>query len=610
MADERPEAKTESGPGLRVAILIKQVPLVDGNNEPMKLGPDGRLERSGIELEINPFCRRAITKGIELAAGGGGRSLVVTLGPPSAEDSLREAVAGGASDAVLISDPAFAGSDTLATSRALAAVLEAEGPFDLILAGLYSVDAETGQVAPELAELLGLPFVSGAREIELRGQRLVLECERDDGLLRSEVSLPAVVSVAERLTYPTKRGPEERAAVPAAKVALRRAADIGPGPWGQAGSPTEVGEVRFLESPRLGRRLEGSLSEQVDELIAALAQRGALNEGDDHLSRIAVPERAGERTAVLVALEPGRHRGARELLGTAALLARELSGRVVAAGPVDFDASELGGDGADEVIVYRSGSATPVGPEDVAIALAEYAARHEVPVLLGPSTSWGREVCGRIAARLGAGLTGDASSLEIRGGRLVAWKPAFGGQLEAAITCSTRTQCATVRPGALPLLAPRTAVAVVRDEELVPAGRVSYRDYRKDAEAEVLPAAEVLLSIGAGIEPDRYGELEALRSALDAELVGTRKVTDKGWLPRTRQVGLTGIHLHPRLAIGLALAGKINHMVGLRQAGTIVIVNNDPELPGFEGADYGVVGDWAEFVPLFLERLQPHLSAS
>ncbi len=175
MPEGRPE-KNESGPGLRVAILIKQVPLVDGNNEPMKLGHDGRLERSGIELEINPFCRRAITKGIELGAGGG-RSLVLTLGPASAEDSLREAIAAGASDAVLISDPAFGGSDTLATSHALAAALEAEGPFDLILAGLYSVDADTGQVAPELAELLGLPFVSGVREIELRGERLVLDCE-------------------------------------------------------------------------------------------------------------------------------------------------------------------------------------------------------------------------------------------------------------------------------------------------------------------------------------------------------------------------------------------------------------------------------------------------
>ena len=607
MSEQRSELGAGVGPGLRVAILIKQVPLVDGNNEPMKLGHDGRLERTGIELEINPFCRRAITKGIELGSGEGGRSLVITLGPPSAEDSLREAVAAGATDAILISDPAFAGSDTLATSRALAAVLEAEGPFDLILAGLYSVDADTGQVAPELAELLDLPFVSGAREIELRGERLVLDCERDDGLLRAELALPAVVSVAERLTFPTKRSAAEREAVDAALVQLRRASDLGAGPWGQPGSPTEVGEVRVLESPRLGRRLEGSLPEQVDALVAALQARGALQEGDHHKSSVRVPPPGTGPVAVLVALEPGRHRGARELLGTAALIAQRLGGRVMAAGAIDFAAAELGADGADEVVIYQAKSGK-LAPEDVAVALGAYAEEHEVPVLLGPSTSWGREVCSRIAARLGAGLTGDASSLEIRNGRLVAWKPAFGGQLEAAITSSTRTQCATVRPGALPLLVPREQTAVVREEHLEPAGRVSYRDYRRDAEAEVLPSAEVLISIGAGMDPERYGELEELRVALDAELVATRKVTDKGWLPRTRQVGLTGVHLHPRLAIGLAISGKVNHMVGFRQAGTIVIVNHDPELAGFEGADFGVCGDWAEFVPLFLERVAPLLA--
>ncbi len=367
--------------------------------------------------------------------------------------------------------------------------------------------------------------------------------------------------------------------------------------------------MRFLESPRLGRRLEGTLSEQVDALIESLAARGALSEGAHELSTVEVPASTGERTAVLVALEPGRHRGARELLGGAAEIAVALGGRVVAAGAVDFDSSELGGDGADEVIVYRAEDGGAIAPEDVALALAAYAEANEVPVLLGPSTSWGREVCSRVAARLGAGLTGDASSLEIRNGRLVAWKPAFGGELEAAITASTRTQLATVRPGALRLLAPRAARAAVREEIVTPLRRVSYRDYRKDAEAEALPAAEVLISLGAGIDPARYGEVEELRALLDAELVGTRKVTDKGWLPRTRQVGLTGIHLHPRLVIGLAIAGKVNHVVGLRRAGTIVIVNTDPELPGFESADYGVVGDWGEFVPLFLERLRPLLAA-
>src|SRR5438270_9985499 len=118
-------------PPLRIAVLIKQVPKF----EAMQLGADGRLQREGLPLEMNPYCRRAVSKGSELAQASGGSCTVFTLGPPAADDALREAIAWGADDGVLITDPAFAGSDTLATARALAAAIAHEGPFDLVLAG-------------------------------------------------------------------------------------------------------------------------------------------------------------------------------------------------------------------------------------------------------------------------------------------------------------------------------------------------------------------------------------------------------------------------------------------------------------------------------------------
>src|SRR5262249_35826778 len=135
---------------MRIAVLVKQVPKF----EAMELGPGGRLVREGLELEMNPYCRRAVSKGVEVAKASGGTCTVCTLGPPAAEDSLREAIAWGADDGVLVTDVAFAGSDTLATARALAAALTREGPFDVVLVGRNSVDADTGQVGPELAEVL------------------------------------------------------------------------------------------------------------------------------------------------------------------------------------------------------------------------------------------------------------------------------------------------------------------------------------------------------------------------------------------------------------------------------------------------------------------------
>ena len=97
---------------------------------------------------MNPYCLRAVSKGVELAQQTGGSCTVISLGPPAAEDVVRWGVAGGAQQGILISDPVFAGSDTLATARALAAAITKEGPFDLILVGKNSVDADTGQVGP------------------------------------------------------------------------------------------------------------------------------------------------------------------------------------------------------------------------------------------------------------------------------------------------------------------------------------------------------------------------------------------------------------------------------------------------------------------------------
>src|SRR4029079_13872547 len=106
---------------MRIAVLVKQIPKF----EEMELGADGRLRRDGIELELNPYCRRAVSQAVELAAAGpGSRVTVITLGPPTAEDSLRESIAWCVAhdvdvDGALVTDPAFAGSDTLATAYAL-----------------------------------------------------------------------------------------------------------------------------------------------------------------------------------------------------------------------------------------------------------------------------------------------------------------------------------------------------------------------------------------------------------------------------------------------------------------------------------------------------------
>lgn len=594
---------------MNIAVLVKQVPKA----ETMTLLSDGRLQREGVELEMNAYCRRAVSKGVELAAASVGRCVVFTLGPPAAEDVLREAVAWGADEGVLVSDPEFAGSDTLATAKALAAALRHHGTWDLILVGRNSIDADTGQVGPQVAELLDLPFAGGIRQLKMGEGTAEVTCEQDDGWRTAQIQLPAVLSTAERLTQPCKVPPPGRAEVPAERIRWLKAAELGPGPWGSAGSPTEVGAVRSMDIDRRCIVLSGTPADQVAEAVRLLTSWGALatlgHRGGDGAVTAAPgvdavdPASGGTGPDIVVVAEPGRPRLTRELLGEAAHLASEIDGVVTAIGPAPLDAQDLAGWGADAA-VELVGAAVE---EDVAAAVADWCGEHHPWAGFIPGTLWGREVAARMAVRLDAGLTGDAVGFGVDQGRLVSWKPAFGGRLVAAITARSPLQLATVRPGILSVRTPRLV-----DGELPclrfnvePRGRLEVTGEGRDDEIEALLTANAVVSVGTGVSPDDYPRLQPLLRCLGAELAASRKVTDKGWLPHARQVGLTGQSVDPALFVAVGISGKFNHMVGARGAGTIVAVNNDPGAPVFDWVDIGIVADWQEVLPLLTGALAP-----
>jgi len=574
---------------LRIATLVKQIPKF----EEMRLGDDGRLVRDGVELHMNDYCRRAVRTGCDLAEATGGTCTAITLGPPEAHTVLREAILCGCAGGLHVSDPAFAGSDTLATARALAGALEAHGPWDLVLCGRNSVDADTGQVPAQVAELLGLPFLSGVRELDLVKGTVRVLLEHDDEWVRAEVDLPAVLSCAERLCDPCKiKEPEAWATVDARLLTSITAAEIGPGLWGQAGSPTSVGKVRVLEVPRTGERLEGAGVEQVDRVVEVLRDRGALVADDRPSDRVPEPSPDGHEVVVLV--EPDRERVAAELLAVAA----GLGGRVTAIGI--GAAADLSARGADRVLNVDG----TLHEDDLAALLAQRLADDPPWAVLVPGTAWGRHVASRLAARLCAGLTGDAVGLERRGDRLVALKPAFGGRLVAEITCSSPIQMATVRPGVLPLPEPRgprrIEVEHLRGDVR---GRVRVLERWRDDDADLLANAEVVVGVGVGVDPDDLPLVRQCAKDLGAELCATRKVTDAGWMPRARQVGITGHSIAPRLYVAIGISGRFNHTIGVRQAGTIVGINTDPDCELWEGCDIGLVADWREALPALVERL-------
>src|SRR5262249_14931911 len=197
--------RSGEGSGMRIVVCIKWVPSLGT----LRFDPaTRRLVREGVPGEVSSFDVRALGCATALRAQYGGEVVAVTMGPPGARDGLVDCLALGADGAVHLGDPLLAGSDTLATSRALAAVVTREAP-DLVLFGRASTDAETGQVGPEIAELLGLPQATNVRRLTVDPAARTFDAERgtDDGFETVQGPLPAIVTAAEDLAeerFPTK----------------------------------------------------------------------------------------------------------------------------------------------------------------------------------------------------------------------------------------------------------------------------------------------------------------------------------------------------------------------------------------------------------------------
>lgn len=605
---------------LKTVVLVKQVPDV----AEMRFDAETRtLRREGVRLEVSAFDIRALVRAVELRGELGGEVVAMTMGPPQARDALVHCLALGADRAVHLVDPAFAGSDTLATARALALALRRER-FDLVLCGRSSVDAETGQVGPEVAELLDVVQVTCARTIVIdpKLRRLRAERETDAGFETVECRLPALVSVAEDVAeerFPKRADKDAAAAKPIVEV---RAADLGDASeFGFAGSPTRVEAIRTLDERREGAILSGDLATAVAELARRLGERGAFAEGG--VDAGPAPARAERRSggAIWVVVEV-LARAIRpvtfELLGKAGELADAAGGEVAAVllgHGVRARVAELGTRGADRVLLADDATLEDVSTDAYAFVLARAIEERRPAAVLLPSTVFGRDVAPRVAARLGLGLTGDAIDLELdAAGRLVQWKPAFGGNVVAPILSRTSPAMVTVRPGMLAPRGPRPGAAVAVEELAVvglPPIRTVVVDRRSapgSDRAAALDDAAVAVGVGRGVGgPQNLPAIERFADALGAAIAATREVTDAGWLARQLQVGLTGRAISPRIYFAVGIRGAFEHMVGVRRAGTIVAINKNAKAPIFAAADFGLVADWVEALPIIESEMRKRL---
>jgi len=629
---------------LKVAVCVKQVPQLDA----VAFNPEtNTIRREGVLNELNPYDRRGIAQALALKEQLGAEVVVITMGPPQAADVLRGALAVGADRAIHLCDPAFAGADTLATARALAAVIRRERA-DLVLCGRNSLDADTGQVGPELAELLDVPQVTNATSLRIEdgGTRAILDRETDDGIETIEVRLPAVITAGERLIrgdrvpsipegdvdffyerWGTKLqrfplSPDMRVAAQAKPLEVRTAADLGldSAEVGSQGSPTSVDGVFAMGSTRSPIVISGDDPARAGkELVDHLRRRLRLD-GDSPPALEPLPDRptlGDPCKAIWVVVEQldGEIREATfELLGASARLAQQLGGQAAAV-LLGYEVQQLvpalAASGADTVYVADDKRLDPYLAETFSQVLTEAINRFRPWAVLAPATAMGRDYLPRVAARLNLGLTGDAIGLELDGRGLCQIKPAFGGSVAARVYSRTLPHLVTVRPGAVapcrPDMGRRAAVIPLPPPPALAAPRSAVLACQRSAGTGgiELDHASRVVCAGAGIGgPTNLHYVESLAAALGAAVGATRRVADAGWLPRQQQIGVTGKFISPQLYVGVAVSGEFTHTAGIRGAGTIVAINHDPDAPIFEQADLGIVGDYRQVVPALIAELK------
>ncbi len=607
---------------MNIVVCIKQVPAIDQ----VKFNPETKtLVREGVELRVNSLDRRAITQAIKLKEAFGGQVTIITMGPPQAKDILVEPLALGADRAIHLMDMAFAGSDTLATARVLAAAIK-KLDFDVILCGRFSIDAETGQVGPEIAELLDIPQATNLRRLEVSqdGKTLIASREVDDGIVVLELPTPCLITAGEFLVQPLPR--------PAAEVmeeAGRRnievwnAADLGlpADQIGKAGSPTMVSEIREMEITREKHVIQGDDPEaSAKHLRDYLVTRGLFTPWQRVTAKAAPGEQRGPgavEKAIWVVAEHvrGRLRNVTlELLGRATELAAQNGGEVAAVlmgHNVQEHVATLAAYGADKVYLADDPRLANYDTERYTSVVTEAITLYRPFAVLMPATVDGRDLAPRIAARLRLGLTGDCIDIEIDSkGQLVQLKPAFGGTFVAPILSRTTPALATVRPGMLAKLAPQPArQAVVQKLTFgsLPQERAKFVRFEPvtGVSGIEMDDAETLIGVGAGVgSKENLTLLEELAGVLDGSLASSLRAVSTGIMPGQLQIGLTGRAVSPRFYVAVGVRGALNHTIGIQRAETVVAINNDPSADIFKVCDFGIVGDLTQVVPALTRVLR------
>ena len=261
--------------------------------------------------------------------------------------------------------------------------------------------------------------------------------------------------------------------------------------------------------------------------------------------------------------------------------------------------------GADQVLLLDAPEYNIYNTDVFGEAMVGLIEKYQPEGILIGATNNGRDLGPCVSCRIKTGLTADCTAIDLDGesGNIAWTRPAFGGNLMATILCpNTRPQMGTVRPGVFkkPVADESRTGEIIREQMKIPENRVELiKRVREVAESVNLDEAEIIVSGGNGVgSAENFSYIKALADTLGGAVGASRAAVDNGWISHAHQVGQTGKTVAPKLYIACGISGAIQHIAGMSGSDTIIAVNKDPDAPLFSVADYGIVGDLFEVLPV------------
>ncbi|OQA55773.1 MAG: Acryloyl-CoA reductase electron transfer subunit beta [Candidatus Omnitrophica bacterium ADurb.Bin277] len=636
---------------LKIISLMKQVPLPTE----MRMGADGLMDRTKAKSMINADCSFGLEQGLQLKKHAPDAELIViAMGPPSFEQSLKKALAMGYDRAILLSDRKLGGSDTFATGYAISSLikkLDFKDPY-IIFSGRQTTDGDTAHVPSQTAENLGIPQATFVEKVEFQGCHVKVRRIIEGGYQVLKLPIPCLISIAPTAT-PARR-PSLEGAIRAKKTGMevwtldQTGADVSV--VGLNGSPTLVSKVVDIQKDRppvnmisghTSCDIAGCLVCEIEKVRDQIAGGHGHAVSDSEKKETAetkqdsgfprVDFRNGARGVMTWVEMHGATpaRSSLEILSQARKLADQLGTKVrsVMVGyNIRSAAQEVIEHGADEVVVVEDPRLKEYTILPTTAAIAQIIAKERPEIALLGATTSGRELAPRLASRVRAGVTADCTSLEVgeyvhRMKKSVFYpvlhsiRPTYGESKLATIIGFWCPQMATARAGTFKIL-PRdpkrkgTVIDFKPNFKEADFAVEVIETKRESGGGDNLFVADIVIAGGrpAG-DQDDFKLIRELAIALQAKGINadwgaSRHAVDNGYAPYARQIGQTGKTIRPKIYVAVAISGAIQHLAGMKESGKIIAINQDPNAAIFRHADFGIVRDYREILPELIEKVK------